>query len=108
MPLRGSLTDRQREALLHLPGDQGELLRHYTLSDEDLGNIRQRRRAHNRFGFALQLRVLRYTGRVRAPGELILAQVWEFIALQLGMTRYDPLLYADREEHGYEHQEDPP
>lgn len=48
MPRRVTLTDRQREALLHLPVDQGELLRHYTLSDEDLGHIRQRRRAHNR------------------------------------------------------------
>ena len=37
MPRRVTLTDRQREALLHLPVDQGELLRHYTLSDEDLG-----------------------------------------------------------------------
>ena len=45
MPRRVTLTDRQREALLHLPVDQGELLRHYTLSDEDLGHIRQRRRA---------------------------------------------------------------
>ena len=47
MPRRVTLTDRQREALLHLPVDQGELLRHYTLSDEDLGHIRQRRRAHS-------------------------------------------------------------
>ena len=39
MPRRVTLTDRQREALLHLPVDQGELLRHYTLSDEDLGHI---------------------------------------------------------------------
>src|SRR3546814_6283301 len=50
--------------LFRSPVDQGELLRHYTLSDEDLGHIRQRRRAHNRFGFALQLCVLRYPGRV--------------------------------------------
>src|SRR3546814_1297502 len=69
MPRRVTLTDRQREALLHLPVDQGELLRHYTLSDEDLGHIRQRRRAHNRFGFALQLCVLRYPGRVLARSE---------------------------------------
>ncbi|WP_414836234.1 DUF4158 domain-containing protein, partial [Escherichia coli] len=41
-----------------------DLLKHYTLSDEDLGHIRLRRRAHNRFGFALQLCVLRYPGRV--------------------------------------------
>jgi TnpA family transposase len=97
MPRRVTLTDRQREALLHLPVDQGELLRHYTLSDEDLGHIRQRRRAHNRFGFALQLCVLRYPGRVLAPGELIPAQVSDFIAAQLGLTS-DDLLLAARED----------
>src|SRR3546814_3983226 len=83
--------------------DQGELLRHYTLSDEDLGHIRQRRRAHNRFGFALQLCVLRYPGRVLAPGELIPAQVSDFIAAQLGLTSDDLLLYAAREETRHEH-----
>lgn len=106
MPRRVTLTERQREALLHLPVDQGELLRHYTLSDEDLGHIRQRRRAHNRFGFALQLCVLRYPGRVLAPGELIPAQVSDFIAAQLGLTSDDLLLYAAREETRHEHLAD--
>lgn len=106
MPRRVTLTDRQREELLHLPVDQGELLRHYTLSDEDLGHIRQRRRAHNRFGFALQLCVLRYPGRVLAPGELIPAQVSDFIAAQLGLTSDDLLLYAAREETRHEHLAD--
>ena len=106
MPRRVTLTDRQREALLHLPVDQGELLRHYTLSDEDLGHIRQRRRAHNRFGFALQLCVLRYPGRVLAPGELIPAQVSDFIAAQLGLTSDDLLLYAAREDTRHEHLAD--
>lgn len=64
MPRRVTLTDRQKDALLRLPTSQTDLLKHYTLSDEDLGHIRLRRRAHNRFGFALQLCVLRYPGRV--------------------------------------------
>ncbi len=106
MPRRVTLTDRQRDALLRLPVDQGELLRHYTLSDEDLGHIRQRRRAHNRFGFALQLCVLRYPGRVLAPGELIPVQVSDFIAAQLGLTSDDLLLYATREETRHEHLAD--
>src|SRR3546814_13861153 len=87
MPRPVTLTDRQREALLHLPVDQGELLRHYTLSDEDLGHIRHRRRAHTRFGFALLLCVLRYPGRVLAPVELIQAQVSDFISAPLVHTR---------------------
>lgn len=50
MPRRVTLTDRQKDALLRLPTSQTDLLKHYTLSDEDLGHIRLRRRAHNRFG----------------------------------------------------------
>jgi len=106
MPRRVTLTDRQRDALLRLPVDQGELLRHYTLSDEDLGHIRQRRRAHNRFGFALQLCVLRFPGRVLAPGEVIPAPVTDFIAAQLGLSGDDLLPYATREETRHEHLAD--
>ena len=106
MPRRVTLTDRQRDALLRLPVDQGELLRHYTLSDEDLGHIRQRRRPHNRFGFALQLCVLRFPGRVLAPGEVIPAPVTDFIAAQLGLSGNDLLPYAAREETRHEHLAD--
>ena len=103
MPRRVTLTDRQKDALLRLPTSQADLLKHYTLSDEDLGHIRQRRRAHNRFGFALQLCVLRYPGRVLAPGELIPAEVVEFIGAQLGLGADDLVDYASREETRHEH-----
>ncbi len=43
MPRRVTLTDRQKDALLRLPTSQTDLLKHYTLSDEDLGHIRLRR-----------------------------------------------------------------
>ena len=66
-----SLNRSQKDALLRLPTSQTDLLKHYTLSDEDLGHIRLRRRAHNRFTAAS----LRYPGRVLAPGELIPAEV---------------------------------
>lgn len=55
MPRRNILTERQRAALFELPSDEPSLLRHYTLSDEDLEQINQRRRPENRLGFALQL-----------------------------------------------------
>lgn len=103
MPRRVTLTDRQKDALLRLPTSQADLLKHYTLSDEDLGHIRQRRRPHNRFGFALQLCVLRYPGRVLAPGELIPAEVIEFIGAQLGLHADDLVDYAAREETRHEH-----
>lgn len=99
MPRRVTLTDRQKDALLRLPTSQTDLLKHYTLSDEDFGHIRLRRRAHNRFGFALQLCVLRYPGRVLAPGELIPAEVIEFIGAQLGLGADDLVDYAARDIH---------
>lgn len=52
MPRRVTLSDRQKDVLFCLPTSQADLLRHYTLSDEDLGYIRQRRRAHNRFAYS--------------------------------------------------------
>jgi TnpA family transposase len=103
MPRRAALTDRQRDALLRLPIDQAELLKHYTLSDEDLGHIRQRRRPHNKFGFALQLCVLRYPGRALAPGEIIPMEVLEFIGAQLGLRGEELIDYAAREETRHEH-----
>ena len=39
MPRRVTLTDRQKDALLRLPTSQTDLLKHYTLSDEDLGPV---------------------------------------------------------------------
>ena len=38
-----------------LPQREADLLRHYTLSEEDLWSIVARRRPRNRLGFALQL-----------------------------------------------------
>ena len=64
MPRRHILTERQRKTLLDIPTDEASLLRHYTLADDDLEYIQTRRRAHNRFGFALQLCALRFPGRL--------------------------------------------
>ena len=71
MTRRTVLTSRQMSALFALPQREADLLRHYTLSDEDLQNIGARRRPRNKLGFALQLCVLRYPGRLLAPGEFV-------------------------------------
>ena len=60
MPRRSIWSARQRAALFDLPTDEATLLRHYTLSDDDIEHIRVRRGGHNRLGFALQLRAFRY------------------------------------------------
>ena len=85
MPRRSIWSARQRGALLDLPTDEAVLLRHYTLSDDDIEQIRVRRGGHNRLGFALQLCAFRYPGRILSVGEAIPRNVLRFIAAQLGM-----------------------
>ena len=94
MPRRSILTERQRAALFDLPTDEASMLRHFTLADDDLEYIRARRRAHNRFGFALQLCALRYPGRLLAPGEIIPEPITRFLAAQLGLRPHDLIEYA--------------
>ena len=55
MPRRSIWSPRQRAALLDRPTDEAALLRHYTLSDDDIDYIRVRRGGHNRLGFALRI-----------------------------------------------------
>ena len=88
MPRRHILSEHQRHTLLALPTDEPSLLEHYTLAEDDLEHIRQRRRPHNRLGFALQLCALRYPGRLLSPGEVIphevLRLLWRAVAPHTG------------------------
>ena len=103
MPRRSIWSARQRAALLDLPTDESALLRHYTLSDDDIEQIRVRRGGHNRLGFALQLCPFRYLGRILVVREAIPLYVLRFIAAQLGMGAEDLDGYAVREETRREH-----
>ena len=89
MPRRSIWSARQRAALFDLPTDEAALLRHHTLSDDDIEHIRVRRGGHNRLGFALQLCAFRYPGRILVAGEAIPLNVLRFIAAQLGMRTED-------------------
>ena len=60
MPRRSILSERQRSVLFDLPTGDASMLHHYTLTDDDLEQISDRRRSENRIGFALQLCALRY------------------------------------------------
>ena len=105
MPRRNILTNRQRFALFDLPTDEMSLLRHYTLSDEDMEHIRERRRPENRLGFALQLCVLRYPSRALIAGELIPHELLAFIGAQFEITGDALLAYAARRQTRQQHIE---
>ena len=67
--------------------------------------MRTRRRAENQIGFALQLCVLRFPGRLLSPGEIIPKEMSDFIAAQLGVKPDDLLCYAERKNTRHEHLE---
>lgn len=103
MAHRAVLTARQRAALFDLLTDETSLLRHYTLSDEDIDLIRTRRRPENQIGFALQLCAFRYPGRLLKPGEVIPDEMACFLTAQLGLKSDDLLPYVTRENTRHEH-----
>ncbi len=67
MPQRSLLSATDRESLLAIPDDDAQLIRLYSFSETDLALIRQRRGDANRFGFAVQLCLLRYPGVALTP-----------------------------------------
>ena len=62
MPHRELLTESQRLSLHAPASDEREMVRHYTLSSEDLALINRRRGDPNRLGFAVMLCYLRFPG----------------------------------------------
>ncbi|MDE0699026.1 MAG: DUF4158 domain-containing protein [Boseongicola sp.] len=64
MPRRSILAERQRTRLFDLPTDEASLLKHYTLADDDIEHVRERRRPESQLGFALQLCASLFPGRL--------------------------------------------
>jgi TnpA family transposase len=102
MPRRHALTAAQLDELFALPIEKNILIRYWTLADTDLEEIHRRRRERNRLGFALQLCVLRYPGRLLQPGELIPAEPLRFVADQVGATPEALAAYAARFQTRYQ------
>jgi Domain of unknown function (DUF4158) len=72
MPHRELLTESQRLSLQAPASDERGMVRHYTLSTEDLALINRRRGDPNRLGFALMLCYLLGLESVRdAAGNII-------------------------------------
>ena len=106
MPTRELLSPVQRTQFLNVPAEMSEqmLVRYYTLSDDDRSLIKQRRRNHNRLGFAVQLAYLRFPGRTWAANEEASPLVVSYIASQLKLNPMNIVQYGqDREATRYEH-----
>jgi TnpA family transposase len=69
MAHRELLTESQRVSF-HAPAtDERGMVRHYTLSADELALINRRRSDPNRLGFAVMLCYLRFPGRILREGE---------------------------------------
>jgi len=104
MPRRNVLAESQRQLFEQIPDEPKYLAQHYTLSLEDIDLIRQRRRASNRLGFAIQLCLMRYPGRSLRTGEQLSEAFIKFVAEQIEDHPTEFIEYAQRDETRREHQ----
>ncbi|MEH0296215.1 DUF4158 domain-containing protein, partial [Agrobacterium sp. CCNWLW71] len=103
MAKRKLLKDQDRRKLVDIPVDEDNLIRHYSLSLADRLEIELRRRNHNRLGFAIQLCLMRYPGRVLGAEETPPRAMLKYVADQIGAAPDEFALYARREETRRDH-----
>lgn len=72
---------------------RGELERYFFLDDADRALVREKRRPHNRLGFAIQMTSVRYLGRFMPDPRQVPAEVVEYLAEQLEIA--DPSCLKD-------------
>nr|WP_242476392.1 DUF4158 domain-containing protein [Bacillus cereus] len=73
MVTRELLTSSQRGYFYEIPEcmDQREIVRYYTISDEELKVMNKQCGAANRLGFAIQIAYLRFPGRPLSANEKV-------------------------------------
>ncbi len=103
MARRRLLTGEQWAELLSPPAGERDIVRHYTLTEQDLATIVAKRGDHNRIGFALTLCYLRFPGRAFALGETPPLPLLRFIARQLHIEPGAFAAYARRDQTRREH-----
>jgi hypothetical protein len=92
------LSRHSRAALFDPPTDPTAIVRHNTVSPQDLTLILRRRRDPNRLGFAVHLAYLRLPGRVLGAQEDPPSDMLVFIASQIGVAPEVFAGYARRDE----------
>jgi hypothetical protein len=103
MAHRELLTESPRVSF-HVPAtDERGMVRHYTLTAEDLALGYRRRSDPNRLGFAVMLCYPRFPGRILQQGERPSAALCAFVAEQLGLDAAHFGAYAERDQTRREH-----
>lgn len=75
------------------------MVRHYTLSRDDLDIVTLRRTAHTRLGCAILLCYLHHPGRFLGPDERPPIALLAFVARQVGAEPDDFIAYSRRDQN---------
>jgi len=99
------LTNRERMLLSQFPEaiSREEIIANYNFSSEDLELIMIRRRDHNKLGFALQLGILRHTGKTFNSFDKIPEIIVTYVSMKLEIDEAIFPMYYDRENTILEH-----
>ena len=103
MARRRLLSDEAWAQLRNPPTDEWSIVRHYTLSHEDLALVTRKRTDATRLGCAVLLCYLRYPGRALEAGETPPEPMLSFVAQQLGIKREALAAYGRRDTTRREH-----
>lgn len=103
MARRRLLSEEAWAAHYDPPVDEREIVRHYTLTRDDLDLIEAKRSGATRLGFALALLYMRWPGRVLVAGEVPPLPVLAYVSRQLDLhpSAFDD--YARRDATRREH-----
>lgn len=85
MARRSLLAAKTRHELFGIPEDPKQLVRFYTLSREDHGLIRTRRRDENRLGLTIHIALLRHPGQGWLDGSVLPEPFIMWLAEQLAL-----------------------
>jgi Domain of unknown function (DUF4158) len=100
MSRRELLTKEEREQLFGVPIDEASLVKHYTLSPDDLERLLTKRGAHNILGAAVQLVLLRHPGFGLRGDETVADALLRYLAGQLNVPVNAFRRYARRVRKG--------
>ncbi len=103
MGRRKLINAMEAQELLGLEMDEDSLIRHYTLDAADRLECELRRRPHNKLGFAIQLCVMRQSGRLLGEDEQLSSAMVDYVADQLSVDPRSYSIYAHHMQTRFEH-----
>ena len=103
MAQRGLLTEDERQLAFGVPRQEHLIIKHCTLSQDDLDLVLRTRGARNQLGFAVQLCLLRYPGFGLRLNEAPPREMLTFLASQLQVSPHVFEDYSRRPQTRLDH-----